>query len=96
MSSDASQTSMLLQESLTRYLEQNPDAADGIEGIRRWWLTKELRATSIEQLQAVLATLVTSGEMQLHILPDGTELYARSASLNKSRVMQKTRDSDEH
>jgi hypothetical protein len=96
MSSDASQTSMLLQESLRRYLEQNPDAADGLEGIRQWWLTAELRATPIEQLQAALATLVTLGEMQLHILPDGTELYARSASFIKPRVMQQTRDSDEH
>jgi hypothetical protein len=95
MSSDASQTSMLLQESLRRYLERNPDAADAVEGIRQWWLTEKLRATSIEELRAALATLVTSGEMQLRILPDGTEFYARSASLNKDRVMQKNRDSDE-
>lgn len=92
MSSDASQTSMQLQESLRRYLERNPDAADGVEGIRQWWLTPELRATSTEQLETALATLVTSGEMQIHILPDGTTFYARSASFNKDRLTQKKRD----
>ena len=78
MSNDVYRTSILLQESLKRYLEQHPDAADGLEGIRRWWLTEELRATPIETLRQELALLVASGEIRLSILPDGTELYARA------------------
>lgn len=84
-----SRTSMLLQESLRQYLAQHPDAADGIEGIRRWWLTEELRATPIERLRQELALLVASGEMRSSILPDGTELYARSTLTVSVRDQQK-------
>ena len=78
MSNDVDRTSILLQESLKRYLEQHPDAADGLEGIRRWWLTEELRATPIETLRQELALLAASGEIRVSILPDGTKLYARA------------------
>jgi|GEM_PF-2485073 len=78
MSTEAERTSISLQASLRRYLEQYPDAADGPEGIRQWWLAEELRMTPIGILREALKALVASGEMQFSILPDGTELYARS------------------
>jgi hypothetical protein len=80
MSINASRTSMQLQVCLQDYLQRYPDAADSPEGIRQWWLTEALRTTPIETLRHVLAVLVASGEMELKILPDGTEIYARSIS----------------
>jgi hypothetical protein len=80
MSTEAERITISLQASLRRYLEQHPDAADSPEGIRQWWLTEELRMTPIGKLREALKAMVASGEMQLDVLPDGTELYARSAS----------------
>jgi hypothetical protein len=80
MSTDASQTSLVLQASLRSYLQRFPDAADSAEGIRQWWLREELRTTPIEKLRLALMALVASGEMQFSILPDGTELYSRATS----------------
>jgi hypothetical protein len=78
MSIDASHHLLQLQASIRVYLTRYPDAADSPEGIRQWWLTQALQTTSIETLRIALTALVMSGEMQLRILPDGTELYARS------------------
>lgn len=78
MSTEAERISISLQASLRRYLEKYPDAADSPEGIRQWWLAEELRVTPIRLLREALKTLVASGEMQFSVLPDGTELYARS------------------
>ncbi len=80
MSTEAERMSLSLQASIRRYLEKYPDAADSPEGICQWWLTEELRMTPIEKLDEALMVMVISGEMQLNILPDGTELYARSVS----------------
>lgn len=80
MSTEAERMSLSLQASLRRYLEKYPEAADSPEGIRQWWLTEELRMTPIENLREALMMMVVTGEMQLSILPDGTELYARSVS----------------
>lgn len=80
MSTEAERTSITLQASLRRYLEKYPEAADSPEGIRQWWLAEELRITPIGILREALKALVASGEMQFSILPDGTELYARSVS----------------
>ena len=78
MSTEAERMSISLQASIRRYLEKYPDAADSPEGIRQWWLTEELRMTPTEKLDEALMVMVILGEMQLNILPDGTELYARS------------------
>ena len=78
MSTETERTSISLQASLRRYLEKYPEAADSPEGIRQWWLAEELRMTPIAVLREALKVLVASGEMQFSVLPDGTELYARS------------------
>jgi len=79
MSTEAERTSISLKASLRRYLEKYPEAADSPEGIRQWWLAVELRMTPIGVLREALKALVALGEMQFSVLPDGTELYARSA-----------------
>jgi len=96
MSTEAELMYISLQASLRRYLEQFPDAADSPEGIRQWWLTEELRVTPIEILRQALKVLVASDEMQFSILPDGTELYARSAASAVVSFKQQAKDIDKH
>jgi hypothetical protein len=64
-----------LRECLRRYLEEHPDAADSLPGIRQWWLPKRLHDVTLEELEAAIAQLVDSGEIQRKKLPDSSELY---------------------
>jgi Fe2+ or Zn2+ uptake regulation protein len=59
------------------YLGQNPEAADGIEGITRWWLSHDLPGKTRESVRAALALLEKKGLVTRTALRDGTEVYAR-------------------
>lgn len=65
-----------LQHALRRYLDLHPGAADGLAGIRLWWLPVHLQDVSERELRSVLDDLVHRQEMQCTALLDGTELYA--------------------
>ena len=73
-----------LREAVRRYLQQHPDAADTLVGIRQWWLPESLRSTSMELIRLALAELVATGEMRCDTLPDGTQLYSRAARAKPS------------
>ena len=62
-----------LRECLRCYLEEHPEAADSLEGIRQWWLPDRLRdAVLDEDLEMAIAQLIASGEIQRNTLPDGS------------------------
>ncbi|KFN42195.1 hypothetical protein N789_14505 [Arenimonas oryziterrae DSM 21050 = YC6267] len=82
MSSGVAHPSDPLREALRHYLARHPDAADSAEGIRRWWLPAAFQSVPDAKLQQALEHLVAAGEMQVHALPDGTELYARAMKEN--------------
>ena len=66
-----------LREAILHYLQQNPNAADTVEGIMRWWLKdKQNDAAKIEQ---ALEQLVAEGLVETTSLVDGTTLYMRGA-----------------
>jgi len=65
-----------LQRALRGYLVLHPDAADGLAGIRLWWLPVHLQGVSDGELRRVLDDLVHRHEMRRTALLDGTELYA--------------------
>lgn len=65
-----------LQRALRGYLVLHPGAADGLAGIRLWWLPVHLQGVSDGELRSVLEDLVHRHEMQCTALLDGTELYA--------------------
>ncbi|WP_372015237.1 hypothetical protein [Pseudoxanthomonas sp. 10H] len=69
-----------LRDALRSYLAGHPDAADGLEGIRWWWLPSHLQGVGRERLHMALMDLVERNEMLCTTLPDGTELYARAAA----------------
>lgn len=78
MSASASGSRFDLREAVQRYLDEHPDAADSLIGIRQWWLPEALRGSSPAQIRCALADLIASGNVDCQSLPDGTELFFRS------------------
>ncbi|MDH5833675.1 hypothetical protein [Luteimonas kalidii] len=69
-----------LQRALRGYLLRHPGAADGIAGIRLWWLPAHLQGVSDRELRGALEHLVRDHAMQRTALVDGGELYASLAA----------------
>jgi len=53
----------LLVNEILGYLEFHPNAADTLEGITRWWVTKLLYQRSKSQVNEALKILVESNEI---------------------------------
>jgi hypothetical protein len=70
-----------LQRALRGYLLRHPGAADGIAGIRLWWLPAHLQGVGDRELRGALDDLVGRNEMQRTALIDGSELYASLATI---------------
>jgi hypothetical protein len=72
-----------LELALMRYCSDHPDAADSVEGVRRWWLADP--ALPLVDLEAALGTLVARGMLEIRLLPDGTAVYfSRASSVPRS------------
>jgi len=74
----------MLQNALLGYLALHPDAADGLPGIRQWWLPRHLQDVSDRELRDALGELVERNAMRRTAMPDGTNLYACVASARPS------------
>lgn len=78
MSASAGRSVGELRDALRGYIARHPNAADGLDGIRWWWLPPHLQGVTRERLHEALMDLVERNEMLCTALPDGTELYARA------------------
>ena len=67
----------MIAQTIRRYLEVNPDAADSAEGIRRWWLPPALAEESPGTVEEALDRLVAAGVITRRPMPDGRVLYAK-------------------
>ena len=76
---DRDEAVQIIAASLLEYLARHPDAADSIEGIRRWWMPENV-AASRTGVEAALEQLVRSGELTRRQLPDRGVLYVRRRS----------------
>lgn len=72
-----------LQAALRAYIDAHPNAADGLVGIRQWWLPEHQRHVSVAQLRDVLNDLVAQGEMRSTPLLSGSELYTRNTDRSR-------------
>jgi hypothetical protein len=77
MASDQELSHELAAE-IADYLARNPQAADGVEGIRRWWLREPRRGINHERVRAGLALLEASGLVRRRVLQDGHEIFSRA------------------
>lgn len=74
----AKQPHSSLEEALDAYCAGHPNAADTVEGVRRWWLADP--AIPLADVEAALGALVERGMLDVRRLPDGTALYFNRAS----------------
>lgn len=65
-----------IADAIERYLRAHPDAADGVEGIRLWWLTGECAEESPECIREALERLEAAGIVDRRTLPGGQIVYA--------------------
>lgn len=63
---------------LERYRVDHPDAADSVDGVRRWWLADP--AIPLSDVEDALAALVERGMLDVRRLPDGVEVYFNRTS----------------
>jgi Fe2+ or Zn2+ uptake regulation protein len=83
MPTDQELTQSLAGE-IADYLGRNPQAADDIRGIMRWWLQEERRGADRDQVRAALALLEASGTVRRTALQDGHEIYSRAPAASRS------------
>src|SRR5271170_2459571 len=50
-----------IEQSILRYLSENPEAKDTLEGIAEWWLLREWAARKLPAVERVLRDLVARG-----------------------------------
>jgi hypothetical protein len=60
---------------IQRYLSSHPDAADSVEGIRRWWIARLRLEESARHVQEALNRLVAQGVVIERVMPDGRAVY---------------------
>ena len=60
---------------IQRYLDQHPDAADSVEGIRRWWIARIRLEETAKYVQEALDRLVAQGVVVKRVMPDGTAVF---------------------
>jgi hypothetical protein len=64
-----------IAHAIERYLVKHPNAADSLEGIRRWWLMRQRYEESAQQVQEALEQLLRDGAISKRVLHDGRVLY---------------------
>lgn len=66
---------------ITHYLQQHQFAADTLEGICLWWITKQRIEEDKNRVLAALEYLIQHQQLVCRHLPDGSVLY--SGTTNK-------------
>ena len=67
-----------LENSILRYIEEHPNAADTVDGIAAWWLNEKLTADELHQVQQALDNLLNSRRMRVRKSADGHAYYSKA------------------
>jgi hypothetical protein len=65
-----------LAREITRYLNQHQFAADTVEGICHWWISKQRIEEEQKRVLAALEYLIREHQLVCRKLPDGSLLYS--------------------
>jgi len=65
---------------IARYLAEHPDAADTLDGIRSWWLTRQRYEDATVLVQRAVDLLVREGVVVGRRIPDGNIVYGSTGS----------------
>jgi hypothetical protein len=63
---------------IQRYLADRPNAAETVEGVARWWLSRQRHADTVELVERALAYLERQGQVVRFHLAGGITLYRRA------------------
>lgn len=63
-------------DEIIRYLQQHQFAADTLEGISHWWITRQRIEEDKQRVHAALEYLVERRQLHCRQLPDGSVLYS--------------------
>ena len=66
-------------QQIERYLLAHPQAADSLEGVATWWLSRQRYQETWRQVQGALDYLVVLGRVVKIKNTDGTCVYKKSA-----------------
>jgi hypothetical protein len=67
-----------IADEIARYLQDHPEAADSLDGIRQWWLPRLRLQEASAQIEEALQELLDRGVIGRQVMPDGTVLYRRA------------------
>ena len=70
-----------IAQEIERYLQKHPRAADSIEGITKWWLTRQRYQEATISIQKALDLLVVRGRIEKKTNINGAHIY-RSKNTN--------------
>ena len=68
---------------IRRYIGAHPNAADTLDGILHWWLTRQRYADSAHEVRLALNELEGRGLISHIRLADGKIVYQREAQCSK-------------
>lgn len=71
-----SQEMAAIAQEISDYLADHPDAADSLEGILKWWLTRQHYERAARKVQKALEHLVACGVVVAHKTANGKILYS--------------------
>ena len=66
-------------QEIRNYLMAHPNAADSLEGIVKWWLTRQRYEEAMGQVQKALDYLVVRGDISKRQLSSGKVIYSSGA-----------------
>lgn len=69
-----------IADEISRYLAQHQFAADTLEGICHWWITRQRIEEDQKRVLAALEYLMEQQKLSCRQLPDGTILYSGIAT----------------
>ena len=64
-----------LHDVIVDYLQNNPNAADSLEGIMNYWLPQAYQKIDRARVEQVLEQLIDEGQARKVILADGSILF---------------------
>ena len=76
MTKDEEDIKRVAQE-IERYLVSHPAAADSLEGVAKWWLTRQRYQDALVIVEKALDYLIASGRVVKTKKSDGTCIYRK-------------------
>ena len=69
-----------IEQEISRYLEEHMNAADSVDGIARWWLSRQRYEETLERVQQAVDELVSKGVVKKSVTASGNTVYSRATT----------------